>query len=111
MFIKPEKVVIKRLDLDDPEKIKLVDKLQEDMQDHKLTTKALRDQLLVVMQEQKWQNEIQEGLVRKQEELERNMHKHHEESLAKQAELAQEQAKTNAGIAALLEMMQKQHKP
>ena len=43
MFIKPEKVVIKRLDHEDPEKIKLIDKLQEDMHDYKLTFEALRN--------------------------------------------------------------------
>jgi len=30
MFIKPEKVVIKRLDLEDPEEVKLIEKLQEE---------------------------------------------------------------------------------
>jgi hypothetical protein len=52
----------------------------------------------------------------KQEELDKKMQKHHEESLRKQAELSKEQAvmakkqdQANAGIAALLDMMKKQH--
>jgi len=37
------------------------------------------------------------------------MKKQHEESLAKQVEISQDQAKTNVRIVALLEMMKKQH--
>jgi len=43
----------------------------------------------------------QEEMAKKQEELERNMQKQHEETMA-------EQSKTNGGIAAILEMMKKQ---
>jgi hypothetical protein len=100
MFIKPEKVVIKRLDLEDPEEVRLIEKLQEDLLDQKLISKDLKNQLTAVRQEQKRQTLIQEEQIRKQEELERNMKKQHRESLA-------EQAKINVGIATILEMMMK----
>jgi len=62
------------------------------MQEQNLTTEVKKAQHMEVMLEQKRQCEIQAELIRKQEELDRKMQKHHEESLRKQAELAKEQA-------------------
>lgn len=62
-------MVIKRLDLEDPEEVKLIEKLQEDMLEHKMTSEALKNQLSEVMKEHKRQSEIQEELIRKQEEM------------------------------------------
>jgi len=99
--------------------------MEADMQEHKLTTEAMKAQLMEVMLEHKRQSEIQAELIRKQEELDRKMKQHHTESLAKQDQIVKEQAalaktqedmakkkdQTNDGITALLVMMQKQQKP
>ncbi|AES78388.1 hypothetical protein MTR_7g028650 [Medicago truncatula] len=92
--------------------------MQVDMKEQKLSTEAVKAQLMEVTLVQKHQNEIQTELIRKQEELERKMQEHHEESLRKQVQLAKEQVElekkqhqTNDEIDVILEMMKKQQQP
>jgi len=53
----------------DPEVIIVQNNLQDDMGNQKLTTEVVQAQLLEVKMEQKRQNDIQEALIIKQEDL------------------------------------------
>ena len=61
----PEKVVIKSLNLEDPEDVKLIEKLQEDMLHQKMVFEDLKRQLAELKGEQKQQRIIQEAQIRK----------------------------------------------
>jgi hypothetical protein len=109
MFIKPEKVVIKSLNLDDPKEVKLIEKLQEDLLEQKIISENLQTQLAELIEEKRKQS-------LKQEELERNLKMQHEEVMAKQEALEKrvqeknleslrKQDETNVGIAAIMKMM------
>jgi len=53
MFINLEKVVLKSLNIEDPEEMKLMEKLQRDLFEQKMVSKDLRRQLVELKEEQK----------------------------------------------------------
>ena len=73
--------------------IQFQDKMEANMQEQKLTIEAMKAWLMEVILKLKRQSEIQAELIMKQEEMERKMQKHHEQSLRKQVELVKEEAK------------------
>jgi len=104
MLIQLEKVVLKSLNMEDPEEMKLVEKLQEDLFEKKMMYEDLRRQLAKFKEEQKKEREIQEAQIKIVEDLDMILKQQHEESLRKHDE-------TITGIATLLEMIKKQQQP
>jgi len=84
MLIKPEKYVMKSLNMEDHEEMKLVKKLQEDPFEPKMVFEKLRRQLAKVKEEQKQQRAIPEAQIKKIEVLEMRVKQHREENLAEQ---------------------------
>jgi len=86
--------------MEDPEEMKLVEKLQEDLFEQKMVFEDLRRQLAELKEEQTQQRVIQEAQIKKTKDLVMRLKQQHDESLAKQAAL--EKNETNAGIVGIL---------
>jgi hypothetical protein len=67
-FVKPGQIVIKS---QEPEMIQFQDKVEAGLQEQKMTTKAMKAQLMIVMKEQKRLSDNLVQIVRRQEELAR----------------------------------------
>ena len=85
------------MNMKDPEEMKLVEKLEEELFEHKMMFEDLRRQLIEVNNEQKQQRTIQEAQIKKREDLEMIVKQQSEE--------------IKSGIASLLELMKKQQQP
>lgn len=68
-FFKPDKIVVKRLDLKEPEMIQFADKVEADLLEQKMTQEVMKTQLMEVMQENKILGAYQAALVRRHEKL------------------------------------------
>jgi hypothetical protein len=94
VFIKPQNPVIKELKKQDPEEDKKVEKLQQELFEQKMLTKALKRQMAEMKEEQKAHEEAQ---ARRSEAL--------EEAVKKQSE------DLKAMIIDMMTMMKKQQQP
>jgi hypothetical protein len=68
-FFKPDKIVVKRLDLKEPEMIQFADKVAADLLEQKMTQEVMKTHLMEVMQENKILGAYQAALVRRHEKL------------------------------------------
>lgn len=68
-FVKPNKVIIKRLDLEQPEIFHFVDKVEAGLLEQKITTEAMKAHFLEVMQEHRSLSERQAEIALKEEDM------------------------------------------
>ena len=101
MLIKPERVVMKSLNMEDPGEMKLVEKLQEDLVEQKMVSEDFWRQLSELNEEQKQQRVIHKAQIKKIEDIEMRLQKQHEETMTEKSEIKND-------IVILLDMTKKQ---
>lgn len=128
-FVKPDKVIFKRVDLEESEMIQFADNVEADMLEQKSKQEAMQAQLMEVIQGQKSLSVRQAAMAIEQEKLNKlsikmrwqenknnfrssRLHLLHQAEMSKtKEEKTKKQYDMNSSIQALLAMMQQKHNP